>query len=96
MTVRPAVLATAIWMCWTSAAGAQAPAAAVTDPQITALVGAISERRLEELLHTLVGFGTRNTLSDTTSTTRGIGAARQWILDELKRSSAKLHISSMW
>ena len=42
---------------------------------------------------TLVGFGTRNTLSNATSTTRGIGAARQWIFDELKRSSAKLQVS---
>ena len=40
-----------------------------------------------------MGFGTRNTLSNATSTTRGIGAARQWIFDELKRSSPKLQVS---
>src|SRR5690606_20239420 len=38
-------------------------------------------------IRTLAGFGTRNTLSDTVSTTRGIGAARRWIFDELNRVS---------
>ena len=32
-------------------------------------------------------------LSDTSSPTRGIGAARQWIFDELRRSSPRLHVS---
>jgi hypothetical protein len=63
------------------------------DVDISKLVGSISEARLEQLLRTLVGFGTRNTLSDTTSTTRGIGAARQWIFDELTRTSPKLQVS---
>jgi hypothetical protein len=64
-----------------------------TDVRISKLVASISEARMEQLLRTLVGFGTRNTLSDTTSTTRGIGAARQWILDELTRTSPKLQVS---
>jgi hypothetical protein len=63
------------------------------DPRVEAMVTAISETRLKMLVDTLAGFHTRNTLSDTTSTTRGIGAARQWILDELKRSSPKLQVS---
>jgi hypothetical protein len=63
------------------------------DPRITKLLGEISEGRLRALLTTLVGFGTRNTLSDTTSRTRGIGAARQWILEELQRSSPQLTVS---
>ena len=54
------------------------------------LVASISQERLESLLNTLVSFGTRHTLSDTVSATRGIGAARQWILDELTRSSGRL------
>ena len=41
----------------------------------------------------LVSFETRNTFSDPTSATRGIGAARQWILDELKRTSPRLQVS---
>ncbi|EQD63021.1 peptidase M28, partial [mine drainage metagenome] len=30
-------------------------------------------------MRTLVGFGTRHTLSETASNTRGIGAARRWV-----------------
>ncbi|HEY1308804.1 MAG TPA: M20/M25/M40 family metallo-hydrolase [Vicinamibacterales bacterium] len=63
------------------------------DPRIVALAGAVSEARIKSLVETLAGFHTRNTLSDTTSTTRGIGAARQWIFDELKRSSPRLQVS---
>ena len=57
------------------------------------MVAAISEARLERLLRTLVGFGTRNTLSETSSPTRGIGAARQWIFDELTRTSPRLQVA---
>src|SRR5215510_1188527 len=64
-----------------------------TDTRISKLVASISESRMEQLLRTLAGFGTRNTLSDTTSPTRGIGAARQWIFDELQRTSPKLQVS---
>ena len=63
------------------------------DPRIAKLVESVSEQRLQQLLEKLVSFGTRNTLSDATSTTRGVGAARQWIYDELKRSSPKLQVS---
>ena len=74
---------------------AQSPSATMDsiDPRIAKLVDSISEQRLQQLLEKLVSFGTRNTLSDPTSTTRGIGAARQWIFDELKRSSPKLQVS---
>src|SRR5438874_11766790 len=64
-----------------------------TDARIAKLVASISEMRMEQLLRTLVGFGTRNTLSDATSTTRGVGAARQWIFDQLKQSSPKLQVT---
>jgi hypothetical protein len=80
----------------TPAAGSPAPQTASpspVDPRIEKLVASISEERLQQLLQKLVSFGTRNTLSDTTSTTRGIGAARQWIFDELKRSSPRLQVS---
>jgi hypothetical protein len=63
------------------------------DPRIQKLVASVSVERLATLVQKLAGFGTRNTLSDTESTTRGIGAARQFILDELARSSAKLQVS---
>jgi len=62
------------------------PAGQDVDARVERLVARIEERRLREIVTRLAGFGTRNTLSDATSATRGIGAARQWILDELRRS----------
>lgn len=44
--------------------------------------------RLRADVTTLVGFGTRHTLSDTVSATRGIGAARRWLFAEFERISA--------
>ncbi|HLG59018.1 MAG TPA: M20/M25/M40 family metallo-hydrolase [Vicinamibacterales bacterium] len=63
------------------------------DPRVEALVASVSEERLAKIVETLAGFRTRNTLSDTTSPTRGIGAARQWIFNELSASSPKLQVS---
>ena len=44
---------------------------------------------MERDIRTLVGFGNRHTMSDTISTTRGIGAARRWIFAEFQRISAQ-------
>jgi hypothetical protein len=63
------------------------------DPRIVKLVGSVSEERLGVILKKLESFETRSTLSSTTSATRGIGAARQWILDEMKSYSPKLQVS---
>ena len=41
------------------------------------------------MVEKLAGFGTRHTLSDTTSPTRGIGAARSWIEAELRRYASE-------
>lgn len=49
------------------------------DPRLLQIVDSVSAQRIEHDVRTLVGFHTRNTLSDTLSTTRGIGAARRWI-----------------
>ena len=51
------------------------------------LVAEVSAVRIEQDIKKLVSFGTRHTLSDTVSNTRGIGAARRWIEDEFKRIS---------
>ena len=72
---------------------AQGSDQAEVNPHIQKLVASISEERLAGLVQKLAGFGTRHTLSDTASATRGIGAARQWIFDELARSSSKLQVS---
>lgn len=62
------------------------------DPRIQKLVAAVSQQRLEQLLRKLQSFETRNTMSSD-STTRGIGAAGQWIFDEMKNSSSRLQVS---
>jgi hypothetical protein len=74
-------------------AGAQTAPRPDADPRVEKIVAAVSEQRMRELLTKLVSFGTRNTLSDQTSATRGIGAARNWILEEMRRSSEKLRVS---
>ena len=51
------------------------------------LAQAPSAERLEADLETLVSFGTRHTLSETDSETRGIGAARRWIKAEFEKIS---------
>ena len=53
-----------------------------------ALAADVSAERIEKDIRTLVSFGTRHTLSETVSETRGIGAARRWIEDEFNRISA--------
>ncbi|MGV8922198.1 MAG: M28 family metallopeptidase [Thermomonas sp.] len=56
-------------------------------PELDAIGSAPSATRIERDIRTLVGFGTRHTLSDTTSNTRGIGAARRWVHAEFERIS---------
>ncbi len=52
------------------------------------IADAPSADRIEKDINTLVGFGTRHTLSDTVSNTRGIGAARRWVKSEFENISA--------
>ena len=56
-------------------------------PVLRELVAAVSPDRIEADIRKLVSFGTRHTLSDTLSETRGIGAARRWIRAEFDRIS---------
>ena len=69
----------------TPLAGQAAPDSAAG--RIAAVIAAVSADRLASDVRTLVGFGTRHTLSDTLSGTRGIGAARRWIHAEFERIS---------
>ncbi len=57
-------------------------------PLLRQIATAPSAERIEADIRTLAGFGTRHTLSDTTSSTRGIGAARRWIRAAFERISA--------
>ena len=54
-------------------------------------VRAADAERIRADVERLVGFGTRHTLSDTASDTRGIGAARRWLRDEFTRISDEYH-----
>jgi len=56
---------------------AAAPAAD-EHPVLDEIAGAVSPEAMRATIQALVGFGTRHTLSDTVSNTRGIGAARRW------------------
>jgi hypothetical protein len=64
-----------------------------TDPRITDLMAEISEQRLEAIVARLAGFTTRNTLSSVDRPDFGIGAAREWILQEMRSYSPRLQVS---
>ena len=49
----------------------------------------VSAERIEKDIRKLVSFGTRHTMSETKSDTRGIGAARRWIQAEFERISSE-------
>ena len=51
------------------------------------IVKSVSAQNIEKDIAKLVGFGTRHTLSETKSNTRGIGAARRWIKSEFEKIS---------
>ena len=61
--------------------------AGAANPVVARIVADISPTRIETRVRRLVAFGTRHTLSDTVSDTRGIGAARRWIERELRACS---------
>jgi Zn-dependent M28 family amino/carboxypeptidase len=54
-----------------------------TPADVKGVLRSISPQRIEATIRKLVSFGTRHTLSDTTSNERGIGAARRWIKAQL-------------
>lgn len=73
-----------------ASAGSHLDAQAQADRTATLLAPiteSVSSARLESTVRALVGFGTRHTLSDTLSPTRGIGAARRWVRAEFERIS---------
>lgn len=62
---------------------AQAP-----DRELRKLLGEIDADRIEATVRRLAAFGTRHTLSVQDDPERGIGAARDWILGEMKKYAA--------
>jgi hypothetical protein len=68
-----------------------------TDSQTLSLLNQLDPNRIQNTIQTLVNFGTRHTASTTTSATRGIGAARNWLLKEMtelaKPSNGLMNVS---
>jgi hypothetical protein len=58
------------------------------DERMYEIIEAVSANRIITDVETLANFGTRHTLSDTLSETRGIGAARRWIKKSFTQISA--------
>jgi Zn-dependent M28 family amino/carboxypeptidase len=69
------------------AASAQT-SAATEHPFLHELAGQVRPERMREDIEFMVGFGTRHTLSETQSETRGIGAARRWSARRFEQISA--------
>lgn len=73
------------------AAADAAPAGHHPNPpaDIRAMLREISARNIERTILKLVSFGTRSTLSSQDDPTRGIGAARDWLLTEFQQAAAR-------
>lgn len=57
------------------------------DGAIMTALADVNPARIRATDSALVSFGTRNTFSDTMSSTRGIGAARRWLYAQLQQTS---------
>lgn len=62
-----------------------------TESWILSLLDEFDPDRIQSTIQTLVNFETRHTASTTTSPTRGIGAARNWLLKEMTALAAPSH-----
>ena len=60
-----------------------------SNQKIAQIIRDINARRIEESIRKLVSFGTRNTLSEQTNPSRGIGAARDWLFSEFTKAAAQ-------
>lgn len=79
-------LCTSVFLIFTKSANSQQ--LEYTDQaQLHDIQKQISAKRIEQDIRKLVSFGTRHTLSETKSDTRGIGAARRWIKAEFETIS---------
>ncbi|MFN0100284.1 MAG: M20/M25/M40 family metallo-hydrolase [Gemmatimonadaceae bacterium] len=83
--MRRTLWAAAIVVAASSSVGAQQASTMglAKDAKIAAAFADVQPARLRTMDSVLVSFGTRHTMSDTLSATRGIGAARRWIHAQL-------------
>src|SRR5262245_23972253 len=57
-------------------------------PDVRHMLNDVSATNIEDSINTLVSFGTRHTLSSQTDPNRGIGAATEWVYQQLLQSAA--------
>jgi hypothetical protein len=94
--MRPVHAVHAAWLITLAAAtplSGQSAAGPALDPRIEGLVEQVSEDRLAALVERLAGFDTRNTMSSVDRPDFGIGAAREWIRQELQSYGPRLQVS---
>ena len=70
-------------------ADADQPPQAEKSPLLQSIAGDVKVDELRATIAKLVGFGTRHTLSDAKSSTRGIGAARRWTKSRFEEFSKR-------
>ncbi|KAL8654511.1 MAG: hypothetical protein Q9210_001456 [Variospora velana] len=58
------------------------------DAELQDILSEVDPERIEAIITKLVSFGTRHTLSNQTDPTRGIGAARNWIEEQMRSFAA--------
>jgi hypothetical protein len=77
--MRPQLLLIAFCFSFTVSAQVKTTTTIPIDAEIAKMVKEISSDSIKSHIQKMVSFGTRHALSDTTSTTTGIGAARRWV-----------------
>lgn len=87
MRIQRTILAAAVALLATVSTPADPKA---VNPRIKTIVDEISAARIQATIEKLVSFGTRNTLSNADDPQHGVGAARQWLFNELKSYSPRL------
>ncbi|MBX3389817.1 MAG: M20/M25/M40 family metallo-hydrolase [Phycisphaeraceae bacterium] len=93
------------WLVSSAAVCFMAPAADLPNPTLplvqparipvpdTSATNSITPQASIAIVQKLADFGTRHTLSDTTSETRGIGAARNWVLEQFRAAGPRIQAS---
>jgi hypothetical protein len=70
------------------ATGAKRVTAQAASPELLAILRRIDRGNIESIVRRLAAFGTRSTLSSQDDPVRGIGAARDWIFEQMKGFAA--------
>ncbi len=63
------------------------------NPQVQEIVAQVSTERIADIQKKLESFGTRNIYSATDDPAHGVGAAREWIAQQLRSYSPKLQVT---